>query len=124
VIAEPPSLTGAVKLTIAEPSEAMAVTLVGAPGTAVEQQHLQLRVVTDPPGPYIEATDRRVDGNSAGPAAQSVFATGVVKISFGGTHSNESTKLHKVSTRGAQLSARPERWLACAAAAASRSRRA
>jgi hypothetical protein len=34
VIGEPPSLTGAVKLTLAAPSEAVALTPVGAPGTA------------------------------------------------------------------------------------------
>jgi hypothetical protein len=53
---------------------------------AVKQQHLQLRIVTHPLGPYGKPAVRRVDGNAACSAAQPISTPGIIKIAIGRTH--------------------------------------
>ena len=60
--------------------------LVGCSRAAVEQQHLQRRIVTRPLGPYGEPAARRVDRNAANSTAQPILTPRVIKIAIGRTH--------------------------------------
>jgi hypothetical protein len=60
--------------------------LVGGSGAAVQQQHLHIRVVTHPLGPYGEPAAGSVDGNAANPAAQPVRTPRVIEIAIDRAH--------------------------------------